>query len=182
MPAVATRYDYGDYVRLPDDGTRYEVLNGTLARCPSPNFFHQRASARLFNALYSFVEAHGLGIVLSAPFDVIFGRHDILVPDLVFVSEGRMDILERRGATAAPDLVVEILSPSTRTRDLTAKRDLYERYRVPAYWIVDPEDATVTVYRLVEGRYAEPETLGEGDTVTPGLLPGFEVTVERVFS
>ena len=181
MPAVTTRYDYDDYVRLPDDGMRYEVLDGALVMSPSPNFFHQRASARLFHALYSYVEEHGLGIVLSAPLDVILGDHDILVPDLVFVSEGRMEILEKRGATAAPDLVVEILSPSTKGRDRNEKRAIYERYRVPAYWVVDPEAQTVTVHRLVEGHYAAPETFGAGQTVTTGLLPGFELTVETVF-
>lgn len=182
MPAVTTRFDYDDYVRLPDDGIRYEVLDGALVMSPSPNLLHQRASARLFHALYSFVEEHGLGLVLSAPFDVLLGDHDILVPDLVFVAEGRMEILEKRGATGAPDLVVEILSPSTRGRDLTEKRAIYERYRVPAYWVVDPEAETIAVLRLTEGRYTAPETLGAGQTVTTALLPGSALAVESVFA
>ncbi|MEM6328306.1 MAG: Uma2 family endonuclease [Bacteroidota bacterium] len=180
MPAVAARpLDYDDYVRFPNDDIRYEIVNGALHLSPSPNYFHQNASAVLFNALYSHARDHHLGVVLSAPIDVIMGPHQIVVPDIVFVSEARRDLIEKRGIMGAPDLVVEILSPSTRERDLGEKREVYEQHGVHAYWAVDLDAEAVLVFRLAEGRYGEAER--ETGTLTSALLPGFSLEVSNLF-
>ncbi len=182
MSATLTKpLDYDDYVRLPDDGKRYEIIDGALAMSPSPSYFHQNASGVLFHALYSHAREHDLGVVLSAPIDVILGPHQIVVPDIVFVSEARRGLLEKRGVVGAPDLVVEILSPSTRARDLNEKRAMYERFGVHAYWIVDLDAEQVLAWKLTEGRYSEPATLSGTDALTSALLPGFALPAADLF-
>lgn len=182
MPAVAPRrLDYDDYVRFPDDGMRYEILDGVLAMSPSPSYFHQRAHRVLFAALANYTSEHG-GEVLSAPIDVILGPHTVLIPDIVFVAPGGSAQIEKKGIVGPPDLVVEILSPSTRSRDLGEKRDLYERAGIHAYWVVDLDAETVLVFRLSEGRYGEPARLTGDDAITSALLPGFALPAAEVFA
>mgnify|MGYP002640444258 CR=1 FL=1 len=182
MPAVASPLlDYDDYVRLPGD-KRYEIIGGTLAMSPSPSYFHQEASAVLFTALRTHVEANALGKVLSAPIDVILGPNDIYVPDIVFVSHARREILAKRGIVGAPDLIVEILSPSTRERDLGEKREAYERHGVHAYWAVDLDTEAVLAWRLTEGRYGDLARLTGADALTSALLPGFSLAPEALFA
>ena len=182
MPAtLAKPLDYDDYVRFPDDHKRYEIIDGALQMSPSPNYFHQEASAILFTALRTYARAHNLGVVLSAPIDVILGPHDIVVPDIVFVSENRREIIEKRGIVGPPDLIVEILSPSTRERDLTEKRHAYERHGVHAYWAVDLDAEHVLAWRLTEGRYGDPERLSGADVLTTALLPNFSLPTAAVF-
>lgn len=138
---------YDDYAALPDDGRRYEILDGELSVTPAPSLDHQIILANLFRILDAHVRTHSLGIVLFAPLDVILADANIVQPDLVYLDNERMSRGSRRGIEGAPTLLVEILSPGTTRVDRGAKRAIYAREGVPFYWIVDPEARTLEVFR-----------------------------------
>ncbi len=162
------RWTYEDYARLPQPsearGARFEVVDGELYVTPGPSRRHQAIVTRLTALLYRFVEENGLGEVLVSPFDVIFAEGDYVEPDIVFVRTDRLEILTERGAEGAPDLLVEVLSPSTSARDLGLKLDRYRLFGVAEYWVIDPDERAVLVWRLAEGA-SEPLALGPADTL-----------------
>ena len=133
---------YSDYLKTSDD-ERYELLNGELLMVPAPNMAHQKAQAELGIRLGAWVKERGLGSVFFSPTDVVLSDSDVVQPDLLFISNERGHVVTRDNVQGAPDLVVEVLSPSTSAVDWTTKRDLYARYGVREYWIVDPDDRTV---------------------------------------
>ncbi len=143
-------WSYAEFERLPDDGNRYEVIAGELVVSPSPRPRHQRAAVRLTSALEVFTQAHGLGEVYAAPTDVLLADGDYLVPDVVFVRRDRAAIVSERAIESAPDLVVEVISPSTALLDRGIKRERYALYGVPLYWVVDVDLRQIEVYRLAE--------------------------------
>ena len=186
MASGATKLTYEDFVLFPDDGKRHELIDGEHFVNPSPNRRHQAVLRRLTVLLEPLVRSGGLGEVFFAPFDVVFTRHDVVEPDLLFVSSARSAILTDANVQGAPDLVVEVLSPASRRQDEVLKRDLYERGGVAEYWIVDPEAETVKVFRrLAEGgRFGRPLllTLHEGDALASPLLPGIELRLSALFA
>ena len=149
-PKVLT---YEDYRALPDDGKRYELIEGELFLSPSPATRHQLVSANLLFELMRALKKTGLATIFPAPTDLLLANTTVVVPDLVIVSTERASIITRRALEGPPDVVVEILSPSSVDRDQYIKRKLYERFAIPEYWVVDPEEALVTVHRLDEGTY-----------------------------
>ena len=134
---------YQDYASLEGD-ERYELLDGELILVASPNRDHQTVSLRLASMMLSFVDENGLGWVFEAPFDVLFTDTDVVQPDVMFISREREHILTRANVQGAPDLIVEILSPSSSTRDWRAKRELYAAHGVREYWIIDPTNRIVS--------------------------------------
>ena len=136
---------------MPDDGNRYEAIEGDLHMTPAPTTLHQRVSKRLTYALDRILERPGLGEVFVAPYGVEFpATGEGVQPDIVFVSRKRREIITEAGIVGAPDLVVEILSPSTAGRDRTIKLRLYERHGVREYWIVDTDENAIDVWRFGE--------------------------------
>jgi Uma2 family endonuclease len=185
MPSPTAKLTYDDFVLLPADGHRHELLDGEHHVTPAPGLRHQRLLRRLLVALDAAAQADGAGEVLCAPFDVVVSRHDVLEPDLLFVSAERSAVLTAANAQGAPDLVVEILSPASRRLDEILKRDLYERAGVAEYWIVDPEAEAVKVLRRSEGGLfgrAHLLTRRDGDVLTTPLLPGLLLALEAVFA
>lgn len=161
----STRWTYAEFARLPSEGsTRYEVIAGELVVTPAPSLRHQRISADLVTWLNGFVREHDLGEVFAAPVDILFAEDDYVEPDLVFVRNDHRDYLTDRGIEGPPDLVVEILSPSTADRDRGIKLERYRHFGVPEYWVVDPDARTIEVWRLGEGG-AEPEVFGTEDAL-----------------
>ena len=144
------RWTYAEYARLPDDGKRYEVIAGELVVSPSPAPTHQKALIRLSTALDQFTQQHRLGEMYPGPIDVLLSGVDYLVPDLVFVRAERTGVITDRGIEAAPDLVIEAISPSTAMRDRGLKRERYAHFGVPLYWVIDVELRHIEVYRLSE--------------------------------
>jgi len=146
--SAAAKLTYRDYAALPEphDARRYEILDGDLVVTPSPLIHHQDVSSNLFTILDAHVRRRGLGRVYYAPVDVILHRNTIVVPDLVFVATQRASIVTERAVEGPPDLLIEILSPSTARRDRGIKARLYGRFGVPHYWIVDPRARTLTMY------------------------------------
>jgi Uma2 family endonuclease len=161
---------YDDYVELPNDGKRYEILEGELAVTPAPTPKHQNASVNLTAILSPHVKANDLGKLYHAPIDLILESTSVLQPDLLFVAKARLNIITGRGIEDAPDLVIEIVSPSTSRTDRITKAQLYARHKVPAYWIVDPEQETLEIYLLDADSYRLVASL-QGDT--PTSVPPF---------
>jgi Uma2 family endonuclease len=183
MESSATKLTYDDYVLFPDDGKRHELIDGEHYMSPAPHARHQRVLVRLIYAFEGFLRDRRLGEILCAPTDVVFTRFDVVQPDLLYVSAARQGIVDAY-VGGAPDLAVEILSPSNRRYDEVTKRDLYERTGVPEYWLVDPEVETVKVFRRDGDRFARPLLLSlhEGDVLTTPLLPGFELALAELFA
>ena len=164
--------------RLPDD-VRCELIDGELIIMPSPTALHQTLLKNLA-ASFMVLESRGLGTMFFAPLDVILSNFDVVQPDLIFVSNERAYIIQDyiRGA---PDLLVEILSPSTERRDRIVKRNLYARHGVGEYWLVDPYAKTITVLLLGANGYDTYAVFGAGDTLTSPALPGFALDVGIIF-
>jgi Uma2 family endonuclease len=182
-PAYRLRFTYEDYLLFPDDGRRHELIGGEHHVSPSPKKNHQRASANLQRCLSPFIHEHQLGFLYSAPFDVILSEEDVVQPDLIFVSRERSSIEQDHGIVGAPDLIVEILSDSTRKTDETIKRKLYEWAGVSEYWVVDPVLETVKAYRLTGDTYERVAELSAeaGDRLETPLLPGLTIELARIF-
>ena len=171
---------YEDYASLPDD-ERYELIDGELITMPSPKEIHQRLLLLLGSWWLGFVLERRLGSVYVAPFDVVLSATNVVQPDLIFVSSARARIITEDNIRGAPDLLVEILSPSTERRDRIVKRDLYARHGVREYWLIDPYAKTVTVLILGAGGYDTHAVYGEGDTLTSPTLPGFALDLGELF-
>lgn len=167
--------------RLPEDGNRYELIDGELYVSAAPNTKHQRALVRLSGRLEFFTDKHELGPVFVAPTDVSLDPSSPtrVQPDILFVSRSRQHIIQEKGVFGAPDLVVEIVSESSYRTDLYDKRDLYRRCGVSEYWIVDADERYVLVYRFAES--AEARKLAASDTLNTPLLPGLEIPVASIF-
>jgi Uma2 family endonuclease len=176
------RLTYKDYLDIPEDGRRHEILDGEHFVTPAPSRRHQAVSIRLSSILHLFVDEHGLGEVYAAPFDVVLSNHDIVEPDVLFVSAQRLSHMTEGNFQGAPDLVVEILSPGTRRVDLGLKLERYEAFGVLEYWLVDPDGETVTVHRLEEGGFGKAVALDADDVLTTPLLPGLKLRLEKIFA
>ena len=183
------KFTYEDFLLFPDDGRRHELIEGDHYVTPSPNTKHQRVIVNLGNLLFSFVKARRLGTVLYAPCDVVFSDLDVVEPDILFVSASRQHIITEKNIQGAPDLVIEVLSDSSRRTDELIKKKLYEKYDVSEYWIVDPLLESLKMYRRTSaasgaaGGYAraveyEPQS---ADPVTTPLFPGLEILLPQLF-
>ena len=172
-----------DLDAMPDDGNRYEIIEGELFVSRSPFLTHQRVSGNLFVRISNCLAQNPIGEVLTTP-GVIFSEFSAVIPDIVFFSnERRAEIASGERITGAPDLIVEIVSPGSENeqRDRVAKRQLYGKYGVKEYWIVDPLQRTIEVYSLA-GRNLKLQTvLREQDELTTSLLPGFSCRVADIF-
>ena len=178
-PKPKLKLTYEDYASLPDD-ERYELIDGELMPMPSPKEIHQRLILDLSWILRR-LEEMGLGELFIAPFDVILSLTNVVQPDLIFVSRARAHIITEDNIRGAPDLVVEILSPSTAGYDRTVKRELYARHGVGEYWLIDPYAKTATVLILGANGYDTHAVYGEGDTLTSPTLAGFALNLSDLF-
>lgn len=175
---------YEDFLLFPDDGKRHELIDGEHYVTASPNLKHQEVSGNLHVLLRTWLDEHPIGRVFYAPFDVVFTRFDVVEPDLLYMSNARAtEILTAANVQGVPELVVEIGSPSTRRRDETIKRRLYDRAGVSEYWVVDPELDVIRVYRREADGFGRAVELAAeaGDVLTSPLLPGLDLPLSRVF-
>ena len=175
------RFNYNDYLQLPED-KRYEILDGELYVVPAPNTRHQRISKRFETGLMRQFEEKGLGEVFHAPYDVVFSDENVAQPDILLVRKERLGLVAEANLPAAPDLVVEILSPGTRKKDLAIKRKIYARFGIQEYWIVDPDAAAVEVLTLTASGYATAGIYREPDRLASLLLPELDLPLSGVFA
>jgi Uma2 family endonuclease len=184
MSRSAIKVRYSDLLALPEDRKRHELIDGEHHVSASPTSRHQDVLRNLVLAICGFVIPRRLGKVLFAPFDVFLSEHDVVVPDLLYVKCERLAIVEPRFLRGAPDLAVEVLSPSTRQVDLRVKRRAYRKFGFAEYWIVDPAAETIAVFRG-ESDWMEPATRlsrasGPQELTSP-LFPGLVLTLDQVF-
>lgn len=175
------KYTYEDYRTTADD-ERYELIDGDLIMVPAPNVKHQKAQGNLYYHLRDFITEHGLAVLLAGPCDVVLSDTSIVQPDLLFVSREREHLVNDDNVRGAPDLVIEILSPSTADKDRGVKRELYGRYGVTEYWLVDPMAETVSIHRQRAGVLAAIHTFGRKQTLRSPLLAGLELQLDDIFS
>ena len=180
MVIAAAKLTYQDYLNMDGD-ERYELIDGELIMVASPNRDHQITSVELGFRMHGYSQANELGRVFLAPFDVLFSDTDVVQPDILFVSREREEIITYANIRGAPDLVVEILSPSSMIRDWREKMALYSEHGVEEYWIVDPMRRVVWLMLLRGGVLEIEGTYGIGDTVSSSALAGFSVKVDDIF-
>ena len=179
------KFSYEDYKSLPfSEEKQYELLGGEIIMVPSPRPRHQIISSALEFELRQFVKERELGTVLHAPLDVVLGEgdeRDVAQPDILYISTDRVDIIQADEIRGAPDLVIEITSPSTEKYDRGYKRSLYTRSGVREYWIVDPDTETIEVLSLTEMGYERFGKFDRTDTLTSSLLAELEIPLADVF-
>ncbi len=172
-------WTYEDYLNLEDD-KRYEVINGRLMEMPAPGFEHQKASGLIEFLLRGFVYKNHLGEIVDAPFDVILSETVVVQPDVVFISNDNLKNIKRGRLFGPPDLVVEIVSPTSYVRDRYEKFSLYEKHGVKEYWIVLPGERVIEVWCLKDGKYTLHSIAVEKGEVESCVLKGLKVKVEEV--
>lgn len=175
---TAGKLGYADYLRIPDDGLRHEIVDGVHFMNPAPSTYHQTVSKRLQHQLYTQVELGGLGLLFNAPVDVQLSPHDIVQPDLVIMRKDRPNIVTPTKIKGVPDLLVEILSPSSEDYDRKLKRERYEKAGVPEYWIVDPGEQTLEQLVLRDGVY---QLQPASEEVRPAVLSGVVIRLRDVW-
>ncbi len=180
MTQTAVKLTYEDYRKTPED-ERYELIEGELVMAAAPNRAHQTSQANLGAPMHTFVRSEGLGYVFFSPFDVVLSEYTTLQPDLIFVSNENADIITDANIQGAPDVVVEIISPSSTGRDWVVKRDLYARHGVKEYWLIDPINRTLWVMLLKDGYLELAGEYGEGDVVTALTIEGFKINLSDIF-
>jgi Uma2 family endonuclease len=176
---------YQEFINLEfpdDDNFLYELINGELVKKSAPTPQHQLISQNINLQLATFVRQNQLGRVLYAPVDVILDEHNAPQPDLLFISNQRASILTKDGVMGAPDLVVEIISPSSVLRDRVDKMRLYRHYEVLEYWLIDPQNQSFEVHTLENGDYQPYSFATQTGKIESKILVGFEMDLTEVFA
>lgn len=182
MTATITRKKttYTDYVKI-DDRNRYEVFNGELRMVPAPSTNHQFISRDLEILVWNFVSKNGLGEVLDAPVDVVFDDEEVYQPDIVFIKRDRQGIIERDAIHGVPNIIMEIVSPSSIFYDTVEKKEIYRKYGVNEYWLVFPEEKAIEVFVLENGEYWEFCRCKKNGCVTSKILEGLKIYAKDIF-
>jgi Uma2 family endonuclease len=182
IPPDHRRLTVDDYMEMPEDGKRYELIDGDLLVSPSPVPRHQRVSSRLEMILVLALQRTGQGEVFHAPLDCVLSPHDVVQPDIIFIRTDRLSLVGEKNIEGAPDLAVEILSGYSRRRDVLLKSALYSRAGVPSYWILDPAIDRMELFRLEGGVYRRVAEVNSPEVARPAEFPGLEIPLAEVFA
>lgn len=173
-----------DWEALPEDGNRYEVIEGELYMSCAPSLKHQLVLGNLYADIRRYLDQNPIGLLVSGP-GVMFSEFNGVIPDLVFIRQERLaTIASGERITGAPDLMIEIVSPGAENsrRDRLIKRQLYGKHGVQEYWIVDPEQASIELH-VLEGKILRMTALLSGsDELISTVLPGYRCEVARIFN
>ena len=173
---------YDDYRLLPNDRNRYEILDGELSVTPAPATKHQIALGNLYRILSIHVFANQTGRLLLAPTDLILAATTVVQPDLIFIDRNRSRVVTERGVEGAPTLVVEILSPTTHRTDRQTKAQLYAKYGVPHYWLIDPDQHVLEAYEITGEQYNLVTKAQNTDLFTPSVFPGLSIQISDLWA
>jgi len=175
------RTTFTDLLNWPDDGRRYELYDGEVCVVPAPFPRHQIAMAELFRQLADHADTTG-GLALPSPIDIVFDDVNVLEPDIVVFTAARRHHVELdRVIRVPPDVAVEVLSAGTVANDRGRKLKTFERFGVPEYWLLDPQEERLEIHVLRDARYATPMRFGRDDLVTSAMLPGWACRVGSLF-
>jgi Uma2 family endonuclease len=172
---------YDDYQTLPDDGQRYEIIEGELLMSPAPKTIHQRISRNLLIYLSNYINQHDIGEIFYAPCDVVLSMTDVVQPDLLFVGKERSHIITENNIIEAPDLVIEILSESTETIDHTRKKSLYEKHGVKEYWIINPSEKAIEQFVLRDKSFEIVGSWGRSQKLVSPVMEGLSLPIDNIF-
>lgn len=168
-----------EYEKLPE-GPPQQLINGEIIMSPAPSFYHQRIVVKLTTIFENYVSANNLGVVNASPIDVYLKEDEVYQPDIIFISNERKKIIDMN-VKGAPDLIVEVLSPSNAYYDLVHKKNIYEETGVKEYWVVDPGEKTVEVYENKNKIFIPFSKARISGTVNSKILEGFSIEVEKLF-
>lgn len=174
------RFTYSDYEKL-EEGAPVQLIRGELVNWPSATPRHQAVSGTILCELYQYVRARSLGTILAAPIDVFLSDLETYQPDIIFIAEERREIIGSRKIEGAPDLVIEILSPSTAYYDMKQKKQTYEYSGVREYWIVDPIEMAVEIYELRDDIFIFTQYRAGTGTLHSHVVEGFSISAETIF-
>lgn len=174
-------FTYQDYLDMPDDGKRYEVINGELIMPPAPYTIHQKISLKLEYELLKFNDKEKRGELFHAPFDVVMSDMNVVQPDILFVKIENLDIITDKNIEGAPDMIIEILSPSSGNYDRISKKEMYARFGVKEYWIVDPEKQWIEIYLNKANEFELKQRLDKKGEAKSHVLQGFQVALKDIF-
>ncbi len=175
----AKRWTYEEYYRLDDD-QRYEIIDGNLLMAPAPDMWHQDWARTIFRLVDQFVRRNKAGEVYFAPVDVVFNSENTIQPDLVFIANANLGIIKQRAIFGTPDLLIELISPSSVRRDRYVKKELYARFGVKEYWIGDPANQSLEILTLKEGRYELHCAAEVQGKLTSVVLAGLEFDLTEI--
>ncbi len=173
---------YDDLVQMPEDRNRYELYEGELEVTAAPIPRHQVVVLNLASTLLIHARERGLGTIFTSPIDVRLSDITVVQPDILFVAKGREDIIGDRYISGPPDLVVEVLSPSTASRDRHAKRQIYARHAVPHFWTIDPDNRIVEASDLVDGSYRISARATGSETLSSEPFPELSISLAEIWS
>jgi Uma2 family endonuclease len=176
------RFKAADIWDVPEDHLRYEVIDGDLFMTPAPSWQHQEALMKLALLIGAWVYGRGLGRVVQSPVGVVLDDEDGVQPDLIYVSRERTAIISERGVEGAPDLVVEVLSPSTEARDRGVKMRRYAVAGVVHYWMLDVRAKTLEALVLGDDGYHTAGIYSSGSVFRPALFPGLDIAVNNLWT
>ena len=165
-----------------EEGYFYELINGQIVKKQAPSPPHQEAVTNASTLINNFIKEKDLGKCYVSPIDVFFDKHNNTQPDVLFIKKDRLFIITRDGIMGQPDLIVEVLSPSTYRNDRTSKKDLYCQFGVPEYWIVDPNNQAIEVYTLENNSYTMSSFAIETGEIESKVLEGFKMNIVSVFT
>ena len=168
-----------DYMKLPE-GSKYQLLNGNIVEMPSPTEIHQAIIFHLSYLLAGFLIKNPIGIARFAPLDVILDEENVLQPDLLFIANENKHIIKER-IEGAPDFVVDVLSPTTAYYDWEEKMEIYAKFGVKEYWIINPHKQYIELYDLKEGKFEKREKLVYTGLVKSKVIKEFEFELKEIF-
>ena len=174
-------YTYEDYVNLKE-GAPYQLIGGDLIMTPAPSTYHQRLSKRIGYLLYEFVEKEkNIGEVFYSPIDVLFSDTEVFQPDIIYISYKNSYLIGANKIEGAPDLIIEIISPSSVYYDLNHKKSIYEKHGVKEYWVVDPMNKTVKIFENKDGQFHLYYQATKNEPAISKLVDGFKIGLENLF-
>ena len=174
-------FTYHDYLNMPDDGKRYEIIHGELTMPPAPNTVHQRIALKLEYELLKFNEKKNLGEMFHVPDDIVLSDMNVAQPDILFIKNENLDIITDKNIAGAPDLVIEVLSPSSVDYDRIHKKEMYGMFGVKEFWVVDPIEEVIEVYFNKNFELELVQQVDREGTVASFVLPGFQIDLQNVF-
>jgi len=173
---------YQDYLTFPDgDGIKKEIIEGELFMSPAPSIKHQLISRELAFLLHNYIKQHDLGELFFAPCDVVFSNINVMQPDILFISKNNFHILTELNIKGAPDLIVEIISSSSRDTDRIYKKNVYQKFGVKEYWLVDPNEETVEIWALKNKIFQLHCRASKDQKIESQLLKGLRIDLDLIF-
>ena len=180
LGAPKKKATYADYLQTPEGG-KFQLIAGEILEMTSPSLYHQRIITKLSTFINNFLSKHPIAEIFVAPLDVYFSDTEVYQPDIILLLTESFSKMKENKIEGAPDLVVEVLSPSTAYYDLKHKKSIYEKNGVKEYWIVDPIDKTIEIFELHNGKFISTGELSKNEIAKSKLISEMEVGLDIVF-